>query len=175
PTTGRSGCGARAGWRPRCGRTSPTPCSSAASQPWSWTRSRSRWTTSSGPAPPRSSGTSASALTPPASPNGPSSWQRPAPPETAAVGDAFRRQLRQFRSGGAEDLGDLAGWGDLELVEGALGGGLVRAPALPVGGVAEAARLQGVEGHLGHQLQPQRRPGLVLLAGPAGLGPPLGA
>src|SRR5262245_40189518 len=67
----------------------------------------------------------------------------------------------------AEDLGELVGDGQLELVVGARGGRQVGPPALEAGGVPEPVALEVLVGDLGDELDPQRLPPHVLLGVPA--------
>src|SRR5687767_965361 len=69
----------------------------------------------------------------------------------------------------AEEVGEQGGRRLLELVVAAVGGRSVGAPAHKRGGVAESVVLEVVEGDLAHQLGPDRLPGEVLPAVPAGL------
>src|SRR6266516_4306747 len=68
-----------------------------------------------------------------------------------------------------EDLGELVGTRDLELVVTTDGGPLVRSPAQEGRGVAEAVALQVVVFHLAHALDAQRLPGEILAGAPATL------
>src|SRR5438874_868700 len=67
---------------------------------------------------------------------------------------------------GAEDVGQLGGHDHLELVVGARRRASVGAPALEVGGVAEALALHVLVGHLAHEFRPQRLPRHVLALAP---------
>ena len=73
-----------------------------------------------------------------------------------------RHLARQPRLGhprsGPEDVGQLGGDDDVELVVGARGGLAIRAPALEVGGVAKAQALHVLEGDFAHELGPDRLP-----------------
>src|SRR5204862_3226951 len=70
---------------------------------------------------------------------------------------------------GREDLGELVGPRDLELVVATGGGSLVRPPAQERRGVAEAVALQVVVFHLTHPLDAERLPGEILAGAPATL------
>jgi hypothetical protein len=70
-------------------------------------------------------------------------------------------------SGPAEDLLELVRGGLGELVVAAVAGGLVGAPALELGGVAEPHALEVLEGDLADQADADRLPGQVLAAVPA--------
>src|SRR5205814_288780 len=108
------------------------------------------------------------------------SQKRVASSSTAGLVSVRDTAKPQIRSGASREC--TAGGGDgsgpeqvgqqrrrclLELVVPAVGGRLVRPPALEGGAVSESVTLEVIEGHLGDELGAQRLPGEVLAAVPA--------
>src|SRR6185503_4507195 len=77
-----------------------------------------------------------------------------------------RKRRRPPAGRNREDLRELIGRRDLELVVAAIARRLVRPPAKEHRRVAEAVPLQVVVFHLAHALDPQRLPGEVLPGAP---------